>query len=160
MCNLYNVTTNQQAIRDFISIMHFREGNLEPLLNVHPDRPGPIVRLDADGERELVISTWGMPTPETHIEDKPDNGVTNVRKTWIPHWQQWLGIQNRCLVPATAFSEYEEHSDPETGKKPHRWFVVSEEQAVFALAGIHTRWTGARGPIKAPVTESMISAHS
>ena len=30
MCNLYNVTTNQQAIRDFISIARFREGNLPP----------------------------------------------------------------------------------------------------------------------------------
>ena len=47
MCNLYNVTTNQQAIRDFISITHLREGNLEPSLNVHPDRMGPVVRIDA-----------------------------------------------------------------------------------------------------------------
>ncbi|MBO9135242.1 SOS response-associated peptidase [Rhizobium sp. B230/85] len=150
MCNLYNLTTNQAAIRDLISITHFRAGNLEPSLNIHPDRPGPIARLDASGERELAMSTWGMPTPEIHREDKPDRGVTNIRKTWIPHWQQWLGIGNRCLVPATAFSEYEQVADPTTGKKPLRWFVVNEDQPVFALAGIHTRWKGARGPIKAP----------
>ncbi|QYA04068.1 SOS response-associated peptidase [Rhizobium sp. B21/90] len=150
MCNLYNLTTNQAAIRDLISITHFRAGNLEPSLNIHPDRPGPIVRLDASGERELAMSTWGMPTPEIHREDKPDRGVTNIRKTWIPHWQQWLGIGNRCLVPATAFSEYEQVADPTTGKKSLRWFVVNEDQPVFALAGIHTRWKGARGPIKAP----------
>lgn len=40
MCNLYNVTTNQAAIRDFISITRFREGNLPPSINVHPDRQG------------------------------------------------------------------------------------------------------------------------
>ncbi|MBD8653574.1 hypothetical protein IFT66_20990 [Rhizobium sp. CFBP 13726] len=40
MCNLYNVTTNQQAIRDFFSISRFREGNLPPSINVHPDREG------------------------------------------------------------------------------------------------------------------------
>ena len=51
MCNLYNVTTNQQAIRDFISIACFREGNLPPSINVHPDREGPIIRMDSDGER-------------------------------------------------------------------------------------------------------------
>jgi putative SOS response-associated peptidase YedK len=149
MCNLYNVTTNQQAIRDFISISRFREGNLAPSINVHPDRDGPIIRMDTEGERELTMSTWGMPTPEVHLDGKPDRGVTNVRKTFIPHWQQWLRVKNRCLVPATAFSEYEQTADPTTGKKPLRWFVVGEDQPLFMLAGIHTKWIGARGPIKA-----------
>jgi putative SOS response-associated peptidase YedK len=150
VCNLYNLTSNQQAIRDFADITRYREGNLPPTLNVHPDRPGPIIRVDADGERELVMSTWGMPTPEEHLEGKPDRGVTNVRKTFIPHWQQWLGVSNRCLVPATAFSEYEQVAAPDTGKKPLRWFVINKDQQVFMLAGIHTMWTGARGAIKAP----------
>ncbi|RYG85937.1 MAG: SOS response-associated peptidase, partial [Alphaproteobacteria bacterium] len=72
MCNLYNVTTNQQAIRDFVSIARFREGNLPPSINVHPDRDGPIIRMDTEGERELTMSTWGMPTPEVHLDGKPD----------------------------------------------------------------------------------------
>ncbi|RYE63748.1 MAG: SOS response-associated peptidase [Rhizobiaceae bacterium] len=127
MCNLYNVTTNQQAIRDFISISRFREGNLAPSISVHPDRDGPIIRMDTEGERELTMSTWGMPTPEVHLDGKPDS-----------------------LVPATAFSEYEQTADPTTGKKPLRWFVVGEDQPLFMLAGIHTKWIGARGPIKAP----------
>ena len=150
MCNLYNLTSNQQAIRDFIDITRYREGNLPPAVNVNPDRPGPIIRVDADGESELAMSTWGMPTPDVHLDGKPDKGVTNVRKTWIPHWQQWLGVQNRCLVAATAFSEYEQEADPTTGKKALRWFVLNEERPIFMMAGIHTRWTGARGPIKAP----------
>ena len=56
MCNLYNVTTNQQAIRDFFSISRFREGNLPPSINVHPDREAPIIRVDSCGERELTMS--------------------------------------------------------------------------------------------------------
>lgn len=85
MCNLYNVTTNQQAIRVLVNILHLREGNLPPSLNVRPDRTGPIIRADAECERELTMSTWGMPTPEEYLDGKPDRGVTNVRKTWIPH---------------------------------------------------------------------------
>ncbi|MDQ0322985.1 putative SOS response-associated peptidase YedK [Pararhizobium capsulatum DSM 1112] len=150
MCNLYNLTSNQQAIRDFIDITRYREGNLPPSISVHPDRQGPIIRMDTEGERELIMSTWGMPTPEEHLDGKPDKGVTNVRKTWLPHWQRWLGPENRCLVPATAFSEYEQDPDPETGKKPLRWFALSQDQPLFMLAGVHTRWHGTRGPIKAP----------
>lgn len=76
----------------------YREGNLPPSVNVHPDRLGPIIRVDRDGERELALSTWGMPTPEEHLDGKPDKGVTNIRKTFIPHWQQWLGVEHRCLA--------------------------------------------------------------
>lgn len=115
MCNLYNLTSNQQAIRDLIDITRYREGYLRPSINVHPDRSGRIVRVYLDGERELAMSVWGMPTREVHLDGKPDKGFSNVRKTWIPHWQQWLGVEHRCLVPSAAFSEYEQVADPETG---------------------------------------------
>ncbi len=93
MCNLYNLTTNQQAIRDFVALTHDSIGNLEPILDVYPDRPAPVVRK-TDGGLELARLTWGMPTPVEHLKtpDAPDTGVTNVRKTWIRHWQQWLGL--------------------------------------------------------------------
>lgn len=42
MCNLYNLTTNQQAIRDLVEITHDSLGNLEPSLDVYPDRPAPV----------------------------------------------------------------------------------------------------------------------
>ena len=62
----------------------------------------PIVRNGADGERELVITRWGMPGP-------PQFGgapITNIRNVGSPHWRGWLGKHNRCIVPATSFCEY------------------------------------------------------
>lgn len=85
MCNLYNLTSNQQAIRDFIDITRYHESNLPPSINVHPDRPGLIIRVERDGERQLAMLNWGMPTPAEHLDGKPDKGVTNVRKTRLPH---------------------------------------------------------------------------
>ena len=38
MCNLYNVTTNQMAIRQFVSITHDIIGNMEPSIDVWPDQ--------------------------------------------------------------------------------------------------------------------------
>ena len=61
MCNLYNVTTNQQAIRSFISITHDSIGNLEPSLDIYPDRLAPIVR-NIEGGRQLAMVRWGMPS--------------------------------------------------------------------------------------------------
>jgi putative SOS response-associated peptidase YedK len=64
MCNLYNITTNQEAIGQLIEIMEDRVGNLEPSLDLYPDRPAPVVRNRGNGVRALVKLTWGMPTPE------------------------------------------------------------------------------------------------
>lgn len=58
MCNLYNLTTNQQAIRDIAGAMSDSVGNLEPSLDIYPDRPAPVLRNTGSG-RELARLTWG-----------------------------------------------------------------------------------------------------
>lgn len=151
MCNLYNVSTNQQAIRELARAMQDSIGNLEPVLDVYPDRPAPVVRNTAQG-RELARLTWGMPTPPQFLKapDAPDTGVTNIRNTASPHWRRWLGLENRCVVPATAFSEYGAHPDPVTKRKPLHWFALDQTRPLFFFAGIWTDWQGTRGSMRSP----------
>lgn len=151
MCNLYRITTNQQAIRDFVAATHDSIGNLEPSIDVYPDRPAPVVR-NIDGARELASLTWGMPTPIEYLKsrDAPDTGVTNIRNTGSPHWRKWLGVEHRCVVPASAFSEYGQKHDPVTKRKPLHWFALDETQPLFFFAGIWTPWRGTRGSNRTP----------
>ncbi|BDG74100.1 hypothetical protein [Roseomonas fluvialis] len=37
---------------------------------------------------------------------EPDSGTTNIRNTASAHWKRWLGVESRCLVPFTSFSEF------------------------------------------------------
>lgn len=55
MCNLYSMTTNQQAIREAPHVMNDRTGNLPPLPEIWPNTMAPIVR-NAEGGRELVMA--------------------------------------------------------------------------------------------------------
>lgn len=153
MCNLYNVKTNQQAIREIADVMVESIGNLEPSIDVYPDRAAPVVRNTGKG-RELARLIWGMPTPPQFLKapDAPDTGVTNIRNTASPHWLRWLGVENRCIVPATAFSEYGQAPDPVTKRKPLHWFALDESQPLFFFAGIWTPWHGTRGSMKTPRT--------
>lgn len=61
-----------------------------------------------------------MSTPPQFLKtkDASDTGVTNIRNTASPHWRRWLGVESRCLVPGTAFSEYGSTPDPKTKRKP------------------------------------------
>ena len=153
MCNLYNLTTNQQAIRDIAGATSDSLGNLEPSLDVYPDRPAPVVRNTGSG-RELARLTWGMPTPTQFLKapDAPDSGVTNIRNTASPHWRRWLGVAHRCVVPATAFSEYGQRPDPVTRRKPLHWFALDRTRPLFFFAGICTPWRGTRGSARTPRT--------
>lgn len=80
MCNLYDLTTNQQAIRALAQVMQDSLGTLEPDLDVFPDCPAPVVRNTPEG-RKLARPTWGMPTPRQLLKtrDAPNRGVWIVR---------------------------------------------------------------------------------
>ncbi|WP_374965012.1 SOS response-associated peptidase [Spongiibacter tropicus] len=167
MCNLYNITTNQEAIRDLSLWDWSSVGNLEPSLDVYPDRMTPIVR-NIDGKRELANVRWGLPSSQKAQLDatskradklrakgkevdeaafadllrmEPDKGTTNVRNTSSKHWKRWLGIEHRCLVPATSFAE----PDWRSGSFSNAWFALSEERPLFFFAGIWVpQWESVR----------------
>ena len=141
MCNLYAMTTSQQAIREIAGAMRDRTGNLPPLPAIFPDYAAPIVRNHPEG-RELTMARWGMPSPVFALKGRnSDPGVTNVRNVASPHWRRWLGVDNRCIVPFTSFSENETLPD---GSKPPVWFALDETRPLAFFAGIWTRWTSVR----------------
>lgn len=145
MCNLYNISTTQDMILAVTRALRGNIGNLEPSLDVYPDRPAPVVR-NLNDERDLAMLTWGMPSPSFVTKGAPDTGVTNIRNISSPHWRRWLGPENRCLVPWTTFCEWEDTKP----KKTKRWFALNEDRPLTFFAGIWTNWNGVRGSQKTP----------
>ena len=150
MCNLYSMTTNQQAIRDLARAMRDESGNLPPLPGIFPDQSAPVVRTGADGVRELARARWGMPSPAFALAGrKVDRGVTNVRNTESAHWRRWLTPASRCLVPFTSFSESARRPD---GKSEPVWFALDPSRPLAFFAGIWTGWTCTRKVSEGEVT--------
>jgi putative SOS response-associated peptidase YedK len=178
MCNLYNMTTTQKAIIDLARALRDLSGNLEASIDVYPDRLAPIVRTAADGIRELARVRWGLPSSQfalleaakkraAKLEAKgkpydfaellriePDGGTTNVRRTDSRHWQRWLGVENRCLVPMTSFAEPDPAAKPEGGRTPNAWFALGPDRPLAFFAGIWVpQWTSVR-----KVKEGLVTA--
>jgi putative SOS response-associated peptidase YedK len=76
MCNLYSITTNQEAIQRLFRVMNRYVGNLPPMTGVFPGYPAPVVRKAGD-EREMMLMRWGMPPPPK-IGGPPVTNITNV----------------------------------------------------------------------------------
>jgi len=149
MCNLYSLTKGQQAIREIAGAMIDRTGNLPPMPGIFPDYAAPIVRNSVDG-RELALARWGMPSPVFALEGKKtDPGVTNVRNLASPHWRRWTGIEHRCLVPFTSFSEWD------AAIKGPAWFAFDDDRPLAFFAGIWTTWTSVRKVKEGEVTADL-----
>jgi putative SOS response-associated peptidase YedK len=155
MCNLYSITKGPQAIRDFARAMRDTTGNLPPIPGVFPDYAAPIVRNAEDGERELTMARWGMPSPKFAIEGrKTDPGVTNIRNVASPHWRRWLGVESRCVVPFTSFAQNELQPD---GSCLPVWFALDESRPLGFFAGIWTRWTSVRKVKEGKTTNDLFA---
>jgi len=96
-----------------------------------------------------------MPTPPAYLKGKNrDPGVTYIRTVSSPHWRPWLGVENRCVVPFTSFSENEHMPD---GSKPPVWFALDESRPLAFFAGLWTRWTSVRKVKEGEVTADIFA---
>jgi putative SOS response-associated peptidase YedK len=161
MCNLYSITKSQTAILQFTRAMKDSTGNLPPLPGIFPDYKAPVV-ANRGGIRELCMMRWGMPSSQkaqldaaTKRADKlrakgkqfdftellrmePDSGTTNIRNTSSKHWTRWLGVENRCVVPFTSFSEFNKLEGGDV------WFAFDDTRPLAVFAGIWTNWKSVR----------------
>ena len=155
MCNLYSIDIGQQAIRALARAMRDNAGNVPSLPGVFPDYFAPIVRNAPDGVRELSMARWGMPSPQFALMGRnSDLGVTNVRNVSSPHWRRWLGVEHRCVVPFTSFSENEVLPD---GSRPPVWFALDKTRPLAFFAGIWTKWTSVRKVKEGETTNDLFA---
>jgi putative SOS response-associated peptidase YedK len=158
MCNLYNITTSSEALRALIRAFRDVARWNEPSIDVYPNTKAPVVRVATDREREMTMLTWGMPTPPDEVKGKADYGRTNIRKPDFRHWQPFLVVEHRCVVPATSFAEPSptpNDKDPETGIQRNFWFALDESRPPFVFAGLWTPWHGVRKVKDGPMDHEL-----
>lgn len=162
MCNLYSHTRSIVAMRKLFAAFDV-EAQVAPQPGIFPDYDAPIIRNEAEGPPRLMMTRWGMPSSKKALLDsatkradklrakgkpvdfdellkmEPDGGTTNVRNTSSSHWKRWLGVESRCLVPFTSFSEFD------WGSKQDIWFAFGEARPTAFFAGIWApQWTSVR----------------
>jgi putative SOS response-associated peptidase YedK len=144
MCNRYASDIRKADLeREFYGFEEWSDTRINTILEVFPKSIGPVLRMGDGGALEWVAMRWGLPGPES-TGGAP---VTNLRNTKSPHWRALLGPANRCLVPFTAFSEYEDASPK--GAKIIRWFAPPD-RGMLAFAGVCRAWNGDYGSKKEP----------
>jgi len=143
------MTRNRDAIIRLFRVSHNRAAAFEPQSAIFPGGSAPIVRRAEDGERELVVMSWGFPLLQ---KGKSAKRVTNAREDTVLNSRFWRSSfeERRCLVPVTSFSEPK-------GQKPAiwHWFALNKKREPFAFAGIGHHWKGRLKPTADPVEKDV-----
>jgi putative SOS response-associated peptidase YedK len=149
MCNRYAADIRKAGKqKDYYGFDEWSETRINPVLGnavleVFPKSWAPVLKLAESGDLEWARMRWGLPGP-SQFGAAP---VTNIRNIRSAHWRPLLGTPHRCLVPFTAFSEYEDASPK--GKRVIRWFAPPDRGMLF-FAGICGEWYGEYSSEKEP----------
>jgi putative SOS response-associated peptidase YedK len=143
MCNLYSNTTSVEAMRRLFEVAPDanRLGNAEPLTAIWPKYPGHVVRIDPEGDRELVSLSWGFRTTKTSkktgktLQPAAWNNARDDKVRSVGLWKESFQGR-RCLIPGTSFCEAK-------GRSPATYYWLGlkgdDPRPPFAFAGMWTR---------------------
>lgn len=115
--------------------------NLQPLYNISPTDTIDVVRLNAEGQREMVPMRWGL-VPYFHKGTLKEfkNPTFNARIETVASaasFRDSLKKGRRCIIPISGFYEW---TGDKNDKQPH-YFTAADGAPVMALAGLWERWT-------------------
>lgn len=108
--------------------------NLEPRWNIAPTQRAPIIRLDDQGNREMVQARWGLvpffwSKPLSLMKYATFNAKSETAST-TPSFRESFK-RRHCLVPAIGFYEW---TGPKGAKQP--WFIRCKDRELLAFAGL------------------------
>ncbi|WP_245436195.1 SOS response-associated peptidase family protein [Mesorhizobium tamadayense] len=90
---------------------------------------------------------WGQQDVRRLQLDPEWSGAEDEDAILSTGWQQYVGVEHRCVVPVTSFAEPSPtlgDKDPETGIQRNYWFTLNEDRPLFFFAGLWTPWHGVR----------------
>jgi len=135
MCGRYELHTQPAAMALAFGLKY--PPDITARYNIAPTQQVPIIRLNANGERELSQVKWGL-VPFWAKDASIGSKMINARAetvTTAPAFRSAFK-KTRCLSPASGFYEWQKRDDGT--KQPMH--IGMKHGEPFAFAGLWTTW--------------------
>jgi putative SOS response-associated peptidase YedK len=145
VCGRYELHSHPAAIALAFGLAHAPE--LPARYNIAPMTEVPVVRLNAQGERELVPLRWGL-VPRRARDPAIGNKLINARGETLADRPSFRIAfrRHRCLLPADGFYEWIALGTGERARKqPVR--IAMKDGRPFGLGGLFERWLSPEGEV-------------
>ena len=142
MCGRYELHSHPAAIALAFGLAH--PPDVHARYNIAPMTDVPIVRVNAEGQRELVRVRWGL-VPRWAKDPSIGTRMINARGETVadkPSFRMPFR-RHRCLLPANGFYEWRTPAagagEPQRKQPLH---IGMADGSLFGLAGLYERWRG------------------
>jgi len=135
MCGRYSIAADHEALRRRFAFIN-SAADVRPRYNAAPTQELSVVRLNKNGERELVMLRWGL-VPSWANDPNIGSSNINAQAETVHRTPVFRAAfrRRRCLVLADGFYKWRVTGD---GRKPYRFTM--KDGAPFAMAGLWERW--------------------
>jgi putative SOS response-associated peptidase YedK len=103
MCNLYSLTPKEDDVGRYFRVSHNRRATFKPVNAIFPRHVAPVVRQSEDGEREIVLMSWGFLRLEKGT--KPVTMSGTIRSRPIPSGATVSGSDAAWYRPPRSASQ-------------------------------------------------------
>jgi len=149
MCGRFELHSQPAAIALAFGLGHAPD--LQARYNIAPMTDVPIVRVSAEGHRELVRVRWGLvprwakdPTIGARMINARGETLADKPSFQMPY--RW----HRCLLPADGFYEWQSKPPRAAGGDAARkqpMHIGMADGSLFGLAGLFERWRSEDGNV-------------
>lgn len=150
MCFFYGINQNKKIIEEVLNASFDQEG-FQALEEVngftHPYMP-----IIVDNRPDIITgASWGL-LPSWAKDNSFQKNTLNARIETIHEKPSFKTIINqRCLIPATHFFEWQWKD--EKGKDKQKYSISAEQESIFTFAGLYSIW-------KNPITANPILTYT
>jgi putative SOS response-associated peptidase YedK len=148
MCSRYFLDADGNVIAYTFSVpVHDR---IRKRFNIAPTQEAPVVRVNAEGAREVAMLRWGL-VPFWAKDLSIGNRMINARAESVAEKPSFRNAfkSRRCAVPATGFFDWK----GEPGRK-QPFAITAGDQPLSAFAGLWESWHDRSQP-DAPAIETF-----
>ena len=149
MCGRYELHSHPAAIALAFGLAS--PPSVHPRYNIAPMTEIPIVRVNAEGQRELVRMRWGL-VPRWAKDASIGARMINARGETLvdkPSFQMPYR-RHRCLLPADGFYEWQAapaRSGAGEAARKQPLHIGMADGSLFGLAGLYERWRSEDGKV-------------
>lgn len=143
MCGRFTNRFTWKELHDLYRLTDSRP-NLQPRYNIAPTQMAPVVRLRADGAREIALLRWGL-LPSWAKDEKIGHNTINAKAEVVASKPAFRSAfrHRRCIVPASGFFGWQK-----VGKSKQPYHFHHADDSPLSLAGLWERWTKGAEPIE------------
>ena len=139
MCGRFTLRASAQQVARHFGLQ--RSLPFGPRYNIAPGQPILVVRVDPNGNRELVPMRWGFVPPWSRSVGEGPSPINARAETVATHRLfRHAFASRRCLIPADGFYEWKP-----LGRKKQPYYICRRDAGVFAMAGLWERWSPCQG---------------